>query len=101
GMANSRAEARQLVNHGHFLVNGKVLDIPSYLVKIGDVITLKDSIKDSPKFKELIETCQTKIIPAYIEFDAAATSAKIVDTCKREDVSLPVEERYIVEFYSK
>ena len=101
GLANSRPEARQLVRHGHFNINGKTVDIPSYLVSVGDVLELKDSMKDSPKFKELIETSQTKIIPAFIEFDQNAVSAKIVDTCKREDVSLPVEERFIVEFYSK
>ena len=59
GLANSRPEARQLVRHGHFNINGKTVDIPSYLVKVGDVIQLKDSMKDSPKFKELIETSQT------------------------------------------
>ncbi|MFA5341695.1 MAG: 30S ribosomal protein S4 [Clostridia bacterium] len=101
GLANSRPEARQLVRHGHFNINGKTLDIPSYLVQVGDVLELKESMKDSPKFKELIETSQTKIIPAFIEFDQTAVSAKIVDTCKREDVSLPIEERFIVEFYSK
>jgi small subunit ribosomal protein S4 len=101
GLANSRPEARQLVRHAHFNVNGKTVDIPSYLVQVGDVVELKDSMKDSPKFKELIETSQTKIIPAFIEFDQNAVSAKIVDTCKREDVSLPIEERFIVEFYSK
>ena len=101
GLANSRPEARQLVRHSHFNVNGKTVDIPSYLVQVGDVVELKDSMKDSPKFKELIETSQTKIIPAFIEFDQNAVSAKIVDTCKREDVSLPIEERFIVEFYSK
>ncbi|OQC00540.1 MAG: 30S ribosomal protein S4 [Firmicutes bacterium ADurb.Bin099] len=101
GLANSRPEARQLVKHGHFTINGKTVDIPSYLVQVGEVIQLKESMKDSPKFKELIETSQTKIIPAHIEFDQSAVGAKIVDTCKREDVSLPVEERFIVEFYSK
>jgi len=101
GLANSRPEARQLLRHGHFNINGKTVYIPSYLVSVGDVLELKDSMKDSPKFKELIETSQTKIIPAFIEFDQNAVSAKIVDTCKREDVSLPVEERFIVEFYSK
>jgi small subunit ribosomal protein S4 len=69
GLANSRPEARQLVRHGHFNINGKTVDIPSYLVSVGDVLELKDSMKDSPKFKELIETSQTKIIPAFIEFD--------------------------------
>ena len=101
GLANSRAEGRQFVTHGHFNVNGKTVNIPSYLVKVGDVIALKDSMKESPKFKELMETSQTKIIPAFVEFDQEAASAKIVDSCKREDVSLPIEERYIVEYYSK
>ncbi|MDD3971233.1 MAG: 30S ribosomal protein S4 [Clostridia bacterium] len=101
GLANSRPEARQLVRHGHFNINGKTVDIPSYLVKVGDVIQLKDSMKDSPKFKELIETSQTKIVPAFIEFDQENVTGKIIDVCKREDVSLPIEERFIVEFYSK
>jgi len=101
GLANSRPEARQLVRHGHFNINGKTVDIPSYLVKVGDVIQLKDSMKDSPKFKELIETSQTKIVPAFIEFDQENVTGKIIDVCKREDVSLHIEERFIVEFYSK
>lgn len=101
GLANSRPEARQLVRHGHFNIDGKTVDIPSYLVKVGDVIQLKDSMKDSPKFKELIETSQTKIVPAFIEFDQENVTGKIIDVCKREDVSLPIEERFIVEFYSK
>lgn len=101
GLANSRPEARQLVRHGHFNIDGKTVDIPSYLVKVGDVIQLKDSMKDSPKFKELIETSQTKIVPAFIEFDQETVTGKIIDVCKREDVSLPIEERFIVEFYSK
>ena len=83
GLANSRAEGRQFVTHGHFNVNGKTVNIPSYLVKVGDVIALKDSMKESPKFKELMETSQTKIIPAFVEFDQEAASAKIVDSCKR------------------
>ena len=58
-------------------------------------------MKDSPKFKELIETSQTKIVPAFIEFDQETVTGKIIDVCKREDVSLPIEERFIVEFYSK
>jgi small subunit ribosomal protein S4 len=91
GLANSRPEARQLVRHGHFNINGKTVDIPSYLVKVGDVIQLK----------ELIETSQTKIVPAFIEFDQETVTGKIIDVCKREDVSLPIEERFIVEFYSK
>ncbi len=101
GLANSRPEARQMVKHGHFTINGRTVDIPSYLVQVGDIIALKEKMKDTAKFKELIETSQTKIVPSFIEFDQNSVTAKVLDTCKREEVSIPIEERYIVEYYSK
>ncbi|MFO7635957.1 MAG: 30S ribosomal protein S4 [Clostridia bacterium] len=101
GLANSRAEARQLVKHGHFTVNGRKVDIPSFLVKEGDVITAREKSGSSSKFKELFELSASKNIPAFLEYDIENHVAKVVAECAREDVSLPVEEHLIVELYSK
>ncbi len=101
GLANSRPEARQLVKHGHFLVNGKKVDIPSYLVKANDVISIKEKSKSSAKFKELAELAASKNIPAFLEFDKTSLEGKVLGVCNREDVGLELEEHLIVELYSK
>jgi len=101
GLANSRPEARQLVRHGHFLVNGKKVDIPSYLLKVDDVIAIKEKSKSSAKFKELAELAASKNIPGFLEFDKESLEGKVVSICNREDVGLEVEEHLIVELYSK
>ena len=98
GWATSRAEARQLVTHGHFLVNGKRVDIPSYLCKAGDVVAIKKASLDSEKFKAILE--KTGTIPAWLEAGNDNT-AKIVALPEREQIEVPVEEHLIVEFYSR
>ena len=100
GLGESRSQARQFVTHGHFLVNGKKLDIPSYMVKVGDVIELKDKSKNSPKVKELQENHQGNVLP-WLQFDAEKLTGKVVSESTREDIDLPIQEHLIVELYSK
>ena len=100
GWANSRAEARQLVTHGHFTVNGKKVDIPSYLTKAGDEVAIKAKSKDSDKFKALLES-DGRPVPQWLDLNAEAATAKIVALPDREQIATPVEEHLIVEFYSK
>ena len=101
GLASSRKEARQLVLHGHFRLNGKKVTIPSLLVKLGDKITVREESNDSAKIKELKEGVAGHIIPKWLEVDAEAASAKVVALPKREDIDFPFEEHLIVELYSK
>ncbi len=101
GLANTRREARQLVTHAHFTVNGQKVDIPSYLVKPGDVIALKETSRSSEKFKALAEALDTKIVPKWLDLNKAALSAKVVALSSREDIDYEVEEQHIVELYSK
>ena len=100
-MAESRKEARQLVLHAHFLLNGKKVNIPSLLVKVGDVISVKDTSKDSPKFKELVEGQDSKISPKWLEINKEKLSAKVIALPEREDIDFPFNEQLIVELYSK
>ena len=101
GLATSRPEARQLVTHGHFTVNGKKLDIPSYLIKLGDVIAVKEKSRTSPKVKAIHEIAGSKVIPQWLEFDAENLTGKVVALPSREDIDLPIREHLIVELYSK
>ena len=101
GFGMSRAQARQLVNHGHFEVNGIKTDIPSYLVKPGDIITVKENKKDSKILKENIEVNEAKPIPEWLEKNSEKMEVKVIRLASREDVDLPVEEHLIVELYSK
>ena len=101
GFAMSRAEARQLVRHGHFTVNGKKVDIPSFLVKPGMIITLKESSRSLEKFKAVIEANAFRQPPKWLEYDANALTAKVIANPMREDIDLPIEEQLIVELYSK
>ena len=101
GFAMSRAEARQLVLHGHFRVDGKKVDIPSFLVKPGMIITLKDSCRSLEKFKSNIEANSFRQPPKWLEYDANNMTAKVVAIPAREDIDLPIEEQLIVELYSK
>lgn len=101
GFGLSRAEARQLVVHGHFLINGKKVDIPSYLVKEGDVITIKETSRNLPKIKAVLEQTEGKTIPKWLDFDANTLQGKVVALAKRDDIDLEVEEHLIVELYSK
>ena len=99
GFAMSRPEARQLVRHGHFTVNGKKVNIPSYLVSVGDVIAIKEGSMSSEKIKSIVEANDKKAIVKWLERDG--TTGKVVGVCDREDIDLPIEEHLIVELYSK
>ena len=102
GMAESRRDARQLVLHGHFRLNGKKVTIPSLLVKVGDEISVREESKSSPKFKELMEKMQaTKNAPKWLECDADNFTAKVVAIPERSDIDFDFEEQLIVELYSK
>ena len=101
GFAMSRAEARQLVRHGHFTVDGHKVDIPSYQVKTGEVIELKEASRSLDKFKGALEANASRVIPKWLVFDQANKVAKVVAVPAREDIDLPVEEHLIVELYSK
>ena len=101
GWASSRAEARQLTIHAHFRVNGKKVDVPSYLLKAGDVVSIKDNSKDSVKIKEVLEANASRPVPAWLDKNAEELSAKVVKLPDREEIAVPVEEHLIVELYSK
>ena len=101
GWASSRAEARQLVVHGHFTVNGKKVDIPSYLVKPGETIAIKDSSRQSDKFKAVLEANSARPVPKWLDVDAQNAQAKVVEMPTREEIDLEVDETLIVELYSK
>lgn len=101
GFAASRKEARQLVRHGHFTVNGRKVNIPSYLIRIGDEIAVKDGSKDSPKFKELMELAASKTPPAWLEVDVENLRGRVLAYPNREDIDTAIEEHLIVELYSK
>ncbi len=101
GWASSRSEARQLVIHAHFRVNGKKVDVPSYLLKVGDVVSVKDNSKDSVKIKAVLEANASRPVPAWLDKDAENLSAKVAKLPDREEIAVPVEEHLIVEFYSK
>ena len=101
GLANSRKEARQLVTHGHFRLNGKKVNIPSLIVRAGDVITLREESRSSEKFKALIESLDSHITPKWIELDKAQVVAKVAALPQRDDVDFPFEEQLIIELYSK
>ena len=101
GLGASRPQARQIVTHGNIEVNGKKVDIASYLIKEGDVISIREIRKDNPVIKENVEANSARPIPEWLEFDKEKLSAKVVRLANREDVDLPVEEHLIVELYSK
>ena len=101
GMAASRKEARQLVLHAHFTLNGKKVTIPSILVKAGDVIAVKETSKESVKIKNLIDGLATVAAPKWLELDAANAAAKVVAMPARDDIDFEFEEQLIVELYSK
>ena len=101
GFASSRAEARQLVVHGHFEVNGSRVDIPSYLVKSGDIITLCEKSRSSEKMKAVIEANSGRPAPQWIGLNRDSYEAKIINLPERDMIDSPIEEQLIVEFYSK
>lgn len=101
GWASSRAEARQLTTHGHYLVNGKKVDIPSYLLKAGDVVSICEKSRDSAKIKAVLEANASRPVPEWLDKNSDDLTAKIVKLPDREQIEVPVEEHLIVEFYSK
>ena len=101
GLALTRRDARQIVTHGHLLVNGKRVDIPSYRVKVGDVITLRDQSKSSSKFKAAVEQTASRTTPLWLETNKEEFSAKVVRMPQIEDIDYEVAPHLIVELYSK
>jgi small subunit ribosomal protein S4 len=101
GFATSRAQARQLVRHGHLTVNGRKTDIPSFSLKPGDIVALRSSSQKSPAVVHALEEVKGRGVPEWLQFDAAAFSAKMGSTPTREQINLPVQEQLIVELYSK
>jgi len=101
GFANTRPQARQLVNHGNIAVNGEKVDIASYLVKPGDVISVLENKKNNPIIKESIEKGAGRVVPKWLELDVENLSAKVLRTVDREEIDIPVEDHLIVELYSK
>ncbi|NLO45775.1 MAG: 30S ribosomal protein S4 [Clostridiales bacterium] len=101
GWASSRAEARQLSQHGHFRVNGRKVDIPSYLLKPGDVVSIKERSLESDKVKAVIEANEARPVPSWLERDNSQNAGKVLNLPERDQIEAPVEEHLIVEFYSK
>jgi small subunit ribosomal protein S4 len=101
GFATSRAQARQLVRHGHFLVNGKKVDIPSYSVRSGDTVAVRSGSAENPTIQHAMEEVKGRGIPEWLLFDSATTSGRISQLPTREQINLPVQEQLIVELYSK
>ena len=101
GFASSRAEARQLVGHGHYEVNGRRVDIASYLVKAGDVISVCEKSRGSEKMKAVLEANGARPVPQWINVDRDKLEAKIISLPTREQIEAPVDEQLIVEYYSK
>lgn len=101
GLANTRKEARQIVNHGHILVNGSRVDIPSYLVKAGDVVAVREKSKSSARMKEIVEANEKRIIPKWLSMDKNKLEGRVLQLSDREDIDYDVEEHLIVELYSK
>jgi small subunit ribosomal protein S4 len=101
GFATSRPQARQLVRHGHFTVNGRKVDIPSFSVKVGDVVMLREGSQKNAAVVHAMEEVKGRGLPEWMQFDAAAMSAKVSSIPTREQINLPVQEQLIVELYSK
>ena len=101
GLANTRREARQIVNHGHILVNGKKVDIPSYIVKTGDTVALREKSKASQRMKDIAEANASRAVPKWLDMDKNAQAGKVIALPTREDIDDEVEEHLIVELYSK
>ena len=99
--ARTRREARQIVDHKQVTVNGKVVNIPSYLVKAGDVIEIRERKKDSVRYKEIIETAGGRMVPAWLEVDQENLKGTVKALPTREEIDVPVDEMLIVELYSK
>ena len=101
GLGRTRRETRQIVDHREVLVNGKCVNIPSYLVKAGDVIEIKEAAKDSQRFKDIVETTQGRGVAAWLQSDLEARKVTVLQLPTREMIDIPVNEMLIVELYSK
>ena len=101
GFARTRKEARQIVDHKHVLVNGKQVNIPSYLLKAGDVIEIKEKHKDCQRYKDILEVTGGNMIPDWLEVDAENLKGTVKELPNREAIDVPVDEMLIVELYSK
>ena len=101
GLASTRRQARQIVNHSHITVNGRKVNIPSYLVKPGDVVSVREKSVSSVGIKDIVERNQDRLVPQWIDMDKNTLTGKIVRLANREDIDYEVEEQLIVEFYSK
>ncbi len=101
GFANSRTEARQLVRHGHFRVNGRRVNIPSFMVSKGDMVEVAEKSKGVTRIGAALESVKRREIPQWLELDSAAMKARVRDLPSRDDVTAPMEERMVVELYSK
>ena len=101
GFARTRKEARQIVDHKHVLVNGKQVNIPSYLVKAGDTIEIKENKKSSPRYKEILEVTGGNLIPDWLDVDSENLKGAVKELPAREAIDVPVDEMLIVELYSK
>ena len=101
GFARTRKEARQIVDHKHVLVNGKQVNIPSYLIKAGDVIEIREKSKGSQRYKDILEVTGSRLVPAWLEADQEALKGTVKELPTREEIDVPVDEMLIVELYSK
>jgi len=101
GFATSRAQARQLVRHGHFLINGKKVDIPSYQLRAGDAVTVRQTSQQNPVILHALEEVKGRGVPAWLSLDSGSVAGKVLSLPTREQINLPVQEQLIVELYSK
>ena len=101
GFGRTRKETRQIVDHKHVLVNGKCVNIPSFLVKAGDVITIKEKVKDSQRYKDVLEVTAGRLVPEWLDCDMEALKGTVKELPAREVIDVPVNEMLIVELYSK
>ena len=101
GFADTRAEARQLVRHGHFRVNGRKVNVPSFQVKVGDVVQVKDKSQRIVRINEALEAVERRGVPAWLDLDKGGFKGTVKAQPAREDITMPIQEQLIVELYSK
>ena len=101
GLARTRKEARQIVDHKHVLVNGKCVNVPSYLVKAGDIIEIKENAKSSQRYKDILEVTAGRLVPEWLDVDQENLKGEVKELPTREMIDVPVDEMLIVELYSK
>ncbi|MCS7188161.1 MAG: 30S ribosomal protein S4, partial [Armatimonadota bacterium] len=101
GFSLSRNHARQLIVHGHILVNGKVVDIPSYLVDVGDVITVKEDMRENPDVQRALEIRGDWTVPAWLDRNSSSLTGRVLALPIRDQIDVPVDENLVVEFYSR